>query len=634
MKPLHYILMPALAIVLAGSPLQAAGVSTTTTVGEIRTAYRNGTTLPGDSAHPGIRFQVIDLIDSDPLSTFADSTSVFAATRPGQDDGPLEFQLENAPSFDPGDSSRMPRGGGPGMFRGALRRLTAEEAAALTAARVAAPGAAAPPPPAASPSPAPAAPPSMPAGRFAGYAASILPDKPETAATKDYYSFFDAGSGLYIGMERLTYESALFWGERLAYEANMQFDKYVDRQIRIARKISPEEHRKAADHAASSSMEYSPMDAVAMEAQALMGYRFGPENHKNFISSEFNHLRDTYASKEPKDTTTYLDAWRGFKFNLEHPGGVTWVAYLTTAPIHGPLFKNYENVRSSTIKMAMTVQISDGIYSPLGIYRSPIGSFADLHAKIKRGSLAMLLQKGVARLVDEINPGKTEWAIVRPLGGMRELFEKSGVPYSLSTGTIPRDPDFQGPCIIDERSKVGSRDVEALDFNNCPLLFIDPGTRKIHYLTRSHWFTRSPFLGGRNGDYQAMKYFPYVIVRRADLARALERASAPASTPFRYTVPAPPARVPGAEILQKDPGPAPHANGKLTFAARDVTGRARHWRWTSSAGAIKDKEDGSAVFTVPGNAAPGSVFRISAETTSSSSNAPAQLTTFVDVTVH
>jgi hypothetical protein len=336
-------------------------------------------------------------------------------------------------------------------------------------------------------------------------------------AAPDFHSLHDARTGLTLGMERITERTATFWRRRLALDAHIFCDKYT---FQCKERVG-----------AAGAMHGRPLvpgeDDLGPIRSIQEFTHLGPESFEGYtprVAPRFLDLFELhmkFASDSPPlaKLRDYISAWKGFLWNLDRPSDATWVAYLTTQPVTGLLCDLPDGDVTTSIKMAMTVQITDGIYCPLGIYACPTGVFADRAKGVRRGPLAMLLQAGVARLVDEVNPGKVDLAVFRPIASMRTILERSGIPFRLSKGFVPSDDPFHGEAIVDDAAS--HPDLASLGIKNQGLLLVDPQVRRIYTLDRSHWFVQSPYLGHSNHDRDLMAKYPYLMIRRQDLARDL-----------------------------------------------------------------------------------------------------------------
>ena len=522
----------------ASLPVPAQTLSTT--VGAIRAAYANHTLLAGDDSHPERKYRVLDKIECN--MDGLDAMPIQAKNIAGEAGYILRFGYYSAGLTKPGEGSSIQldycqlR-----MFSGTLMQLTAEETdaadskikgaekpASTAEAKAALPetkaGAVEP---SASISPGQTAPGSGgKTGKLGAYHVAPLTDRPATAAAKDFYSFEEPKSGLYIGIERLTDKAAEFWQQRLALEAYTYLNSYVQEAEKKHREPSLMASARPTQFALTSGEETGLGPDRHLEAQEMM------HGWEKAFTPELEQLSRTHSSPHPSYIEDYLGAWRGFRYNLKHPANVTWVAYLTTSPVTGFQYLEPANVASTAIKMAMTVQITDGIYCPLGIFTSPIGYFGDLGSKVKRGSKSMLLHAGVAKLVNEINPGKMDLAVIRPLASMRAILAKSSIPYAESTASTAYFEGINRNCITDA-GLFNADTIAALGYSGEELVLIEPGPEKMHFIAPTHWFATSPFLGGMHRDWKNMGQFPYVIIKRADLAAALERADSAESDKTR-----------------------------------------------------------------------------------------------------
>jgi hypothetical protein len=118
----------------------------------------------------------------------------------------------------------------------------------------------------------------------------------------------------------------------------------------------------------------------------------------------------------------------------------------------------------------------------------------------------------------------------------------------------------------------------------------------------------------RKDTYTGSYYLRNVTLKRDTPAAAALPAPGRAEL-VRHTVPAPPALATEAQI-QPD-RPTLRANETMVLKVRAATDVPRAWVWAASAGSIVASPGQQARFTPPPDAAPGSVFRITAEAASS-----------------
>lgn len=519
--------------------------SLSTQVGAIREAYRTQRPLPGDSYRPDRKYRVLQLTDS--LSQVTPDMVVRATSRPG-DPATFSFRIEAPPMMDPTTRMPIPGTGASGAFSGTLRLLSPEEAKALEGVPLASPPAtdvAASRTSPSSPSPSSTSTSStstsststsststtvqaMPSGHLAGYTLAPLPVLPANrGAVRDFYALSDPRTGLSIGMEKVTERTAGFWRRRLGLDAALFMGKYLY-----------QESERIAQNERDRRIAYEPGWDPSSGLRAYREFtRLSPVTFAGYspqVPAKYQDLLELFkvCAREDPDLgklKDYLSAWKGFLWNLDDPEASTWVAYVTTRPVTSLLCDQPDGDVSTSVKMAMTVQITDGIYCPLGIYACPSGLFADQAKGIRRGPLALFLHAGVARLVDEANPGKVNLAVFRPIRSMRTLLEKSGIPYRTSPGFVGGGDAFQGEAIVDEASTASHPDLASVSLPYKALLLIDPAARHLSTIGRDHWFARSSYLGAMNYDRELMEQYPYFFIRRQDLARDLHAGSPQAS---------------------------------------------------------------------------------------------------------
>jgi hypothetical protein len=121
----------------------------------------------------------------------------------------------------------------------------------------------------------------------------------------------------------------------------------------------------------------------------------------NQLSDTLKELAEKYAPKfaSADDYYGYIDAWNGFVYNLQNPYGQAWVAYVPDAPIIGSLSDLPPD--SPHIKMFITAYVNDVFYSPLGIFRSTIGTFEDQEKGTTRPNLSLFFHSALAYLVNK-----------------------------------------------------------------------------------------------------------------------------------------------------------------------------------------------------------------------------------------
>lgn len=492
-------------------------------VGALREAFLAKRPLVAEYQATGQRYQILDLIDTLPN---LGPSEVIHASHSRYKPGVYTFLFQNAPRMDPSTGMPMPGTGGPGVFSGTLQLLPPEEAKGPEAVpsrpqptREADSALGSSSSTSSSSSTVPQGL-HLPSGALAGFTVAPLPLRPEPRmAALVLHSLHDARTGLYLGMEKVSDRTATFWRQRLALDAHLLLDKFTftekERAISRGRSPSQDPEFQVDDLGHIRGIRaFTRLGKVSFE-----GYH--PQVDPRYQGLYDLHLRFAPQDLDPAKLRDYLSAWKGFLWNLDNPEDATWVAYLSTQPVTGLLCDQPDGDVTTAIKMVMTVQITDGIYCPLGIYACPTGLFADQAKNLKRGPLAMFLHAGVARLVDEVNPGKVDLAVLRPIASMRTLLEKSGIPFRMSPGFVDSGESFRGEVIVEEVASPPHPDLASLGLHGQGLLLVDPLARRIHTLARNHWFARSPFLGQSNHDRELMAAYPYFFIRRQDLARDL-----------------------------------------------------------------------------------------------------------------
>ncbi|MBL8676486.1 MAG: hypothetical protein JNJ47_03540, partial [Alphaproteobacteria bacterium] len=340
-----------------------------------------------------------------------------------------------------------------------------------------------------------------------------------------FYAEHIAGRNLWVGIEYMTPESRTWWTQRLGYDAYMHFGKQINFEHERLQGMSEEERtqmednqRAFAENMSSSGapfqLNFDPLPRYVYEAQEFASLRFGTGIDEAFMK--------LYFEKGPELPTAqnddYLSAWRGFQYNLNNNlEAPTWIAYVSSQPVEGPLYEKVP-VTSPEIKMAMTLKIGQSFYSPLGIYKSPIATAFD---EGQHRNLSMMMHAGVARFVGQIQP-KVQHMVVRPLTSMSSIFDKSGLPFSKSTGVKQISAErpyvrcttpiphrwYDAPEVLsaEEKEKYG----------DSPYIIVDPAG-EYYQISGDHWFAKSPFLGGVSRD--KLQTFPFVTASREELGK-------------------------------------------------------------------------------------------------------------------
>lgn len=345
-----------------------------------------------------------------------------------------------------------------------------------------------------------------------------IPNRPSHVPHQSFYTYYSPKRGLWVGIECLNSHTVSWWKRRLAYDADMLLGKEVHFEQNRVLQMSQEEinqqqeaHESFSRAMGGESGTFDPLPLYIHEAYALM-------KHKGETTEEFESLREKYSVIYPGNARDYLSAWRGFDYNLNYPDGFSWAAYISTQPVKGPLY-NEVNVMSPHIKMAMTVRVGDEFYSPLGIYKSPIGQFYDqANSDTSCKNLAIFFHSAVAELVDRINPKKVKSMVVRPLKHMGGLLKASSIPFASSSGTRIETnlPHIRYRGFGGENGEI--------DFSNNPFVLVNPQEKEAYLIASDHWFATSPFLGGKEvrDNKDIMTAFPYMTVDRQQLASLLK----------------------------------------------------------------------------------------------------------------
>lgn len=345
-----------------------------------------------------------------------------------------------------------------------------------------------------------------------------VPDSISNAAAHSFYIHHDSSKGLWFGMELLQPENISWWRERLGWEATMEFGKYFETEIpfKVSRLMSL---------SSNGSLE-SQIEQVFFYTPSLFDdyNHFGPQIHfedePELMSMRPSALGEAplpfqraYQSYTPSEMqrANYMAAFRGFKMNLDRYGIVpTWVAYVSSEKIEGPVYKTFE-ATSPAIKMAMTATVGGPLYSPLGIYSSPIARASD---EKPCAQLSLPFHSFVARTMGDID-SNIKYVVTRPLENMHTIFRKSGLPFSSSFGnTAPTD---NLPLILREgRYEIDNEKV--VQFHNTrytPFVLFDPQTGETYQMGKNHPFVTNYYLAGIPA--RGMK-FPFITLDRKALA--------------------------------------------------------------------------------------------------------------------
>jgi hypothetical protein len=108
---------------IAHVPLYASECSNTfsTTVDEVRTAFRNGTPLIDNSCNPARQYKVTELLDTLQSVQGSDHITFSPSTYPPMPNSPLAAVIENPPKLD-ANGMPLPGTGGSGIFRADIKR--------------------------------------------------------------------------------------------------------------------------------------------------------------------------------------------------------------------------------------------------------------------------------------------------------------------------------------------------------------------------------------------------------------------------------------------------------------------------------------------------------------------------------
>lgn len=313
--------------------------------------------------------------------------------------------------------------------------------------------------------------------RSAGLKIVLEPDSIENTAEQSFYACYDRTKNLWFGVELVTRDNVDWWRRRVAYDIYMHFKQDIGEQFHM--------------------MMMGPPSTVEQEARVFYNtWRSEIESNGRFMQLSPTQSR----MDRSRFDNDYSNAWRGFAYNLDHyTDAPTWVAYVSSSPINGPLYLERDvDVAIPAIKMAMTVQVSQNFYCPLGIYRSPIADAYDKGDKHK--NLSMSLHAFVARSMVKINPN-AQYVVVRPLQSMKRIFEASGV---LSSSKDQLCIEYKG----------GGRGWYHTPFSDFALS--DPARNVSYKISDRHWFRKSDYLAGID-DQDIMDAFPFVTMRRVDL---------------------------------------------------------------------------------------------------------------------
>jgi|GEM_PF-6629322 len=356
-------------------------------------------------------------------------------------------------------------------------------------------------------------------------------DTPKNTAQKDFYLQYDQQRNFWVGIEYLTPKAVTWWTQRLGWDAQMHFGEQIKRehamilempletQISIQQASMEFAESMSRVFGGSSSNSTDLLPQYVREAEEFCCLR----SSELESSKEFMGLYDERAPKNPghPQNDDYLSAWRGFQYNLKHAHErPTWIAYISSKPTEGPLHDTV-SVTSPDIKMMMTATPGDKFYSPLGIYKSPIATAYDEKVGQKSDQLSMTLHRETARFMHQIQP-KMQYMVVRPISSMKSIFEKSKVPFFSSNGRRQTTdlPHVRCTTPFQLRWYASPEDLtteEMENFGESPYIIIDPRTNEYHQISDQHWFSESPFLGGKTRNF--FETFPFVTVDIKDLEK-------------------------------------------------------------------------------------------------------------------
>ncbi len=208
----------------------------------------------------------------------------------------------------------------------------------------------------------------------------------------------------------------------------------------------------------------------------------------------------------------FKDSTEGFDYNLStyaRGGKATWVAYISSVPVDSPLYLQ-GNILFPHLIMVVTVKIGDPIYSPLGIFRSPIAIASGESSRFK--NISMPLHSFIASIVPMISPG-VKYMVFRPLSSMLDIINKSGIKYTVSGDGENQKVMFPYVTFL------------TLTRGNTKLFSLyDPRTDIRYFFDdEHHWFALSPYLG--NNSIHMFVQSPFIVIDRADLAECTNRVA-------------------------------------------------------------------------------------------------------------
>jgi len=355
----------------------------------------------------------------------------------------------------------------------------------------------------------------------------IIKEQPleNQAPQKTFYTRKDPKTGLFVNMEYLTPAAVKWWLNRLGAEAFFEYAYEIDRTEFEFMNMSNEQHmameqrhNEIAENwgaVGASVASYNPLPQDLQDAKSIMSYYDRSDeklNQRQFTPSTMSYMGGSL-----------IPAWRGFKYNLDQAQTTpTWVSYITTEELENPL-SSTQSVTSPHLLMAMTATLSSSFYSPLGIYKSPISTAHEENGKHR--NLSLMFHSATAQMMEEVNPDY-KYAVVRPLGSMMSIFEKSGISLSKSKGNYQ---ETDKPYVrvrtphqhrwYEEADTLSPKETELFGSTNpygdSSYVLVDSQNNTYTQIGSKHPFTSSPFLGGMKRDN--FETFPFVTIKREDL---------------------------------------------------------------------------------------------------------------------
>lgn len=342
---------------------------------------------------------------------------------------------------------------------------------------------------------------------------------------------YDDKKNVWVVTQRITPDVMGWLKTRLGWDAYLQFDKICHQEFQRDSEITEEDRRLMIESQnqfaqamgySGGSTSSSTIPSYVSEAQSFiqMKHYQGADLYSSPEYTDFFTLYEEQTNEHTPFHDHLLSAWRGFDYNLNHSHEVpTYISCVLSQPLKGDSIIEFSPF-SPAVQMLMTATLSENFYNPLGIYASPIArTNNNVNGYTGYKNLSLPLHRGMARALSEVNP-LAKFGIVRPIHSMATIFQKSGIPFSISTGntqdtTLPYIRSLQP---IEHRwyvSEVTLTGEEKEQFGNSLFTLIDPRTNTFYQIDNSHPFSQSPFLGGISRDH--IQAFPFFTIDVNDL---------------------------------------------------------------------------------------------------------------------